>query len=63
MTTSPTEEDIVARADFSLASLLDEAYRRFDAWREENDPLHELPIEIAAEQYARARSSLSDGVK
>lgn len=32
-----------------------EAGEDFDAWREENDPLHSLPIEEAAERYFRDR--------
>jgi hypothetical protein len=33
--------------------IIEEAGRAFDAWREEFDPMHELPIEQAAEAYCR----------
>lgn len=39
--------------DDPVSKLLDEAAARFDAWREEHDPNHQLPIEQAAEAYCR----------
>lgn len=33
--------------------IIAEAGRAFDAWREEFDPLHEMPIEQAAKAYCR----------
>ncbi len=35
--------------------IMDEAARDFDAWREENDPLHNLSMEEAAARYCRDR--------
>ena len=37
----------------TVEQIIEEAGRAFDAWREEFDPLHELPIEQAAEKYCR----------
>lgn len=38
--------------------IITEAGRAFDVWREDFDPLHELPIEQAAEVYCRRAFNL-----
>lgn len=34
-----------------VKKIMDDAAQAFSAWRDKNDPNHELPIEVAAERY------------